>query len=97
MAAIGAIGLALSCLTEHPLAAMAALMVIVIASEIADSVQQISAVALSADALAAVLGRAAAGASRLGRHPARTVCVRCLRGDLRLMAWARLGAAGFTS
>jgi ABC-type transport system involved in multi-copper enzyme maturation permease subunit len=44
MAALGAIGLAGSTLTEHPVGAIAGLVVLVVASEIADSVPQLSAV-----------------------------------------------------
>ena len=44
MAALAAIGLAISTFTEHPLVAMAAVLVLVIASEVADSVPQFSAV-----------------------------------------------------
>jgi|CZKT01.1.fsa_nt_gi ABC-2 type transport system permease protein len=40
MAALGAIGLAVSTLTEHAIAAMAAILVIVVGSEVADSVSQ---------------------------------------------------------
>jgi ABC-2 type transport system permease protein len=40
MAALAAIGLALSTLTEHAIAAMAALLVVVVGSEVADSVSQ---------------------------------------------------------
>ena len=41
MAALGAIGLAISTLTEHPIGAIAAVLVIAVASEVADSVSQI--------------------------------------------------------
>jgi ABC-type transport system involved in multi-copper enzyme maturation permease subunit len=44
MAALGAIGLAISTLTEHPVGAIAGILVLVIGSEIADSVPQLSAV-----------------------------------------------------
>ena len=40
MAAVGAIGLAISTLTEHTIAAMAAILVVVVGSEVADSVSQ---------------------------------------------------------
>ena len=40
MAAVGAIGLAISTLTEHAIAAMAAILVVVVGSEVADSVSQ---------------------------------------------------------
>ncbi len=41
MAALGAIGLAISALTEHPIGAIAAILVIALASEVADSVSQL--------------------------------------------------------
>jgi ABC-2 type transport system permease protein len=41
MAALGAIGLAISTLTEHPIGAIAAILVIALASEVADSVAQL--------------------------------------------------------
>ncbi|HXW45550.1 MAG TPA: ABC transporter permease [Streptosporangiaceae bacterium] len=44
MAALGAIGLAASTLTEHPVGAIAGLVVVVVSSEIADAVPQLSAV-----------------------------------------------------
>jgi len=44
MAALGAVGLAASTLTEHPVGAIAGLVVIVVGSEIADTVPQLSAV-----------------------------------------------------
>jgi ABC-type transport system involved in multi-copper enzyme maturation permease subunit len=98
MAAIGAIGLALSCLTEHPLAAMAALMVIVIASEIADSVQQISAVhpylpthwLLSWDGLL----RAPVDSAGIQHGLLSFAAYAVIFGSI---AWARLGAADITS
>jgi ABC-2 type transport system permease protein len=43
MAALGAIGLAISTLTEHAIGAIAALMIIVVASEVVDSVPQLAA------------------------------------------------------
>ena len=42
MAALGAIGLAISTFTEHTVGAMAAILVIAVASEVADSVSQIA-------------------------------------------------------
>jgi ABC-2 type transport system permease protein len=42
MAALGAIGLAISTFTEHPVGAIAAILVIAVASEVADSVSQIA-------------------------------------------------------
>jgi ABC-2 type transport system permease protein len=44
MAALGAIGLAISTLTEHTVGAMAAILVIAVASQVADSVPQIAVV-----------------------------------------------------
>ncbi len=44
MAALGAIGVAISTLTEHAIAAMAALLVLVVGSEVADSVSQFAVV-----------------------------------------------------
>ncbi len=44
MMALGAIGLAASSLTQHPVGAIAGLMVLVVASEICDQVQQLSAI-----------------------------------------------------
>jgi ABC-type transport system involved in multi-copper enzyme maturation permease subunit len=44
LASLGAIGLAASSLTQHPLGAVAALLVVVIGSEIADQVPQLSAI-----------------------------------------------------
>ncbi len=44
MAALGAIGLAVSTLTEHPIGAIAAVLVLAMASEVADQVPQFSAV-----------------------------------------------------
>jgi ABC-2 type transport system permease protein len=43
MAALGAIGVAVSTLTEHPIGAIATVLVIAVASEVADNVPQISA------------------------------------------------------
>jgi ABC-2 type transport system permease protein len=45
MAAIGAIGLAISTLTEHSIGAIAALMILVVASEVVDTIPQFAAVA----------------------------------------------------
>jgi ABC-2 type transport system permease protein len=44
MAALGAIGLAVSTFTEHPIGAIAAILVLAVASEVADQVPQFSAV-----------------------------------------------------
>src|SRR3984885_14817829 len=45
MAAIGAIGLAISTFTEHSIGAIAALMILVVASEVVDTIPQFAAVA----------------------------------------------------
>jgi len=44
MAALGAVGLAISTLTEHAIGAIAALMILVVASEVVDNVPQLAAV-----------------------------------------------------
>jgi ABC-2 type transport system permease protein len=44
MASLGAIGLAASTMTQHPVGAIAALLVVTVASEICDQVQQLSAI-----------------------------------------------------
>jgi ABC-2 type transport system permease protein len=44
MAALGAVGLAISTLTEHPIGAIAAVAILVVASEVVDSVPQLAAV-----------------------------------------------------
>jgi len=44
MAMLGAIGLALSSLTEHPIAAIAAIMIITVASEVSDNIPQFAVV-----------------------------------------------------
>jgi ABC-2 type transport system permease protein len=44
MVALGAIGLAISTLTEHPVAAIALALALVVASEVADSIPQSGAV-----------------------------------------------------
>jgi ABC-2 type transport system permease protein len=44
MAALGAIGLAISTLTEHPIGAIAAILVVAVASEVADNIPQFGAV-----------------------------------------------------
>jgi ABC-2 type transport system permease protein len=44
MAALGAVGLAISTVTEHPIGAIAAVMILVVASEVVDSVPQLAAV-----------------------------------------------------
>jgi ABC-2 type transport system permease protein len=43
MAALGAIGLAISTLTEHPIGAIAAIMVLVVTSEVVDGIPQLAA------------------------------------------------------
>jgi len=45
MAAVGAIGLAISTFTEHAIGAIAAIMMLVVASEIVDNIPQFAAVA----------------------------------------------------
>jgi ABC-2 type transport system permease protein len=44
MATLGAIGLAVSCLTEHPIAAIATIMILAVSSEVADNIPQFAAV-----------------------------------------------------
>jgi ABC-2 type transport system permease protein len=44
MAMLGAIGLAVSCLTEHPIAAIATIMILAVSSEVADNIPQFAAV-----------------------------------------------------
>jgi ABC-2 type transport system permease protein len=44
MVALGAIGLAISTLTEHPIGAIAAIMILVVTSEVADQVPQLAAI-----------------------------------------------------
>ncbi|HTS97138.1 MAG TPA: ABC transporter permease subunit [Streptosporangiaceae bacterium] len=44
MAALGAIGLAISAFTEHPVGAIAAILVIAVASQVADTVSQVDAI-----------------------------------------------------
>ena len=44
MAALGAIGLAISTFTEHPIGAIAAILVLAVASEVSDAVPQFSAI-----------------------------------------------------
>jgi len=44
MAMLGAIGLAISSFTEHPIAAIAAILIIAVASEVADNVPQFAVV-----------------------------------------------------
>ncbi len=89
MAALGAIGLAISTLTEHAIGAIAAIMILVVTSEVAD--QRPAAGphrALPAHALVAVLRLDPA---RPGRHvhaAQGTAVVRCVRGTVRLV---RLG------
>jgi ABC-2 type transport system permease protein len=98
MAAIGAIGLALSSFTEHALAAMAALLVIVVGSEIADSVSQIAAAhpylpthwLLSWDGLL----RAPADSSGIEHGLLSFAAYAAIFASI---AWARLGSADITS
>ena len=85
MAALGAIGLAISTLTEHAIGAIAAILVLAVASEVADNVPQFAAVHpylpthwwLSFDALLRV-------PDRHRRPAARAAVVRGLHRDLRL-------------
>jgi len=44
MAMLGAIGLAISSLTEHPIAAIAAIMILAVSSEVADNIPQFAAI-----------------------------------------------------
>jgi ABC-2 type transport system permease protein len=44
LASLGAVGLAASTLTQHPVGAIAAVLVVTVASEICDQVQQLSAI-----------------------------------------------------
>jgi ABC-2 type transport system permease protein len=44
MATLGAIGLAISTLTEHPIAAIAAIMILAVSSEVADNIPQFAAI-----------------------------------------------------
>ena len=85
MAALAAIGLAISTLTEHPIGAIAAILVLAVASEVADNVGQFAVIhPLPADALLAVVRLAAARAGQ-HRHPAaRAAVVRGVHHDLRL-------------
>ena len=81
MAALGAIGLAVSTFTEHAIGAIAAVMILVVASEVVDQIPQFAPVApVPADALVEQLRLAAAHAG--GHHDAvaRTAVVRGLRG-----------------
>ena len=89
MAALGAIGLAISTLTEHAIGAIAAVMILVVTSEVVDNVPQLAAVGpVPADPLVALL-RLAAARPRRHLHPApRAAVVRGLRAALRLV---RLG------
>ncbi len=91
MAMLGAIGLAISSLTEHPIAAIAAIMILAVSSEVADNIPQFAAVGpylpthwwLSFDSLL----RTPIDSAELS---ARAAVVRRVPGDLRL---DRLGPA----
>lgn len=98
MAALGAIGLAISTLTEHAIGAIAAIVVFVVASEVIDAVPQFGAVApyLPTHWWTAF--------SALLQQPVDTAVI--LRGLLSFavygvlagtIAWARLGSADVTS
>ncbi len=83
MAALGAIGLAISTFTEHAIGAIAAHDRGRGASEVVDNIPQFAPVdAVPADALVAVVRLAAAHAGRHHDAVARTAVVRRLRGDL---------------
>jgi ABC-2 type transport system permease protein len=98
MAALGAIGLAISTLTEHPIGAIAAVMVIVVTSEVADSIPQLAAAGpylpthwwLSFDALL----RTPVDTSTLVKGLLSFAVYAVLFG---LFAWARLSSADITS
>jgi ABC-type transport system involved in multi-copper enzyme maturation permease subunit len=98
MAALGAIGLAISTLTEHPIGAIAAVLVLALASQVADSVSQLDAIHpylpthwwLSFDALL----RVPVGWPELGRGLlsfAVYIVIFCS------IAWARFTTADVTS
>ena len=98
MAMLGAIGLAISSLTEHPIAAIAAIMVITVASEVADNVPQFAVVQpylpthwwLSFDSLL----RAPIDTSTLLRGLLSFAVYALLFGSF---AWARFTSADVTS
>jgi len=98
MAALGAIGLAISTLTEHAIGAIATVMVLVVASEVIDSVPQLSAVGpylpthwwLSFDSLL----RTPVDTSTLLRGLASFAVYAVIFGSF---AWARFTSADVTS
>jgi ABC-2 type transport system permease protein len=98
MAALGAIGLAISTLTEHTVGAMAAILVIAVASQVADSVSQIAVIHpylpthfwLSFDA---ILRFPVAWSDLL--HGLLSFAVYAI--IFRLVAWARFTTADVTS
>jgi ABC-2 type transport system permease protein len=97
LAALGAIGLALSTLTEHPVGAIAALAVLTVASEVADSLPQLGAAHpylpthwwISFDALL----RVPIGTGTVLRGLLSFGVYLVLSGSV---AWARLGTADVT-
>ena len=98
MAALGAIGLAFSTLTEHAIGAIAALAIFVVASEVVDQVPQFAVdPALPADPLVADVRRPATRPHRQ-RHAAQgPALVRRLPVLAALFAWARFTTADVTS
>jgi ABC-2 type transport system permease protein len=98
MAALAAIGLAISTFTEHAIAAMAAILVIVVGSEVADTVPQFSIVHpylpthfwLSFDGLL----RSPVAWSEVGHGLLSFAVYAVIFGAI---AWARLGGADVTS
>ena len=83
MTSLGAIGLAISTLTEHAIGAIAATAIIAVASEVIDNVPQFARrPPLSAHALVDVLRQSAADAHRDQRPAARAAVVLRVRGDL---------------
>jgi ABC-2 type transport system permease protein len=98
MAALGAIGMAISTLTEHPIAAIAAILVITVASEVTDQVSQFAVVHpylpthwwLSFDALL----RSPVDWTQAGQGLV-SFCIYAV--IFCLFAWARLATADVTS
>ncbi|HLI42529.1 MAG TPA: ABC transporter permease subunit [Streptosporangiaceae bacterium] len=98
MAALGAIGLAVSTMTEHPIGAIAAIMIAVVASEVVDNVPQLAAAGpylpthwwLSFDSLL----RAPVDTPTLLRGLASFAVYAVLAGSF---AWARFTSADVTS
>ena len=84
MASLGAIGLAVSTFTEHPIGAIAAILVLAVASEVSDAVPQFSAIHPYLPShwwlsFGAIL-RSPAGGAGIDARPA---VVRCLRDHFR--------------